>query len=472
MNTYPTNLANDDICAVSTPPGTGGIAVIRLSGPHAIEIADRIWHGRALANAASHTAHFGHLHYPGSDAMLDECVATIFRAPASYTGENVVELAVHGSRFVQRELLDILVQSGARIAEPGEFTRRAFSAGKMDLAQAEAVADVIASTSRASHKIAISQMRGNFSKRLSDLRERLVDIASLLELELDFSEEDVEFASRDRLTQLTSDLIQETTRLKKSFATGNAIKEGIPVAIIGSTNAGKSSLLNTLLDDDRAIVSEIHGTTRDTIEETLTVGDYTFRFIDTAGIRDTSDAIERIGIRRSVQAMEKARIIILVIDAASKLDKTALEHTIGLIDCRSPHPKLIIALNKTDIASHTHDLKTAISDISVPPTDILEISAKTGHGIDRLKEMLQSEAESYLGNNSEDILVTNARHAQALDKALTSCTRLLDGLHTGLPGDLLTQDLRETLQHLASITGEIPSTEILATIFSRFCIGK
>lgn len=293
-------IIEDTICAISTPPGVGGIAVIRISGPQAIAVADRVWHGKSLSETAGHTARFGRITDPSRGGeMLDEAVATVFRAPASFTGEDVVELSVHGSRYVQRRLLEMLTGNGARLAEAGEFTRRAFANGKMDLAQAEAVADVIASNSRASHRLAASQMKGCFSRRLEELRDKLLDLASLLELELDFSEEEVEFASRERLREIATEIHSEVSRLEKSFSAGSAIKDGIPVAIVGPTNAGKSSLLNLLLGEDRAIVSDIHGTTRDTIEDTLEIGDYLFRFIDTAGLRDTSDPIEALEIGRA-----------------------------------------------------------------------------------------------------------------------------------------------------------------------------
>ena len=467
-------MKEDTICAISTPPGIGGIAVARISGSRAIEITDSIWQGRPLAQAASHTAHLG-LVKDKSGNELDQVVATVFRSPRSFTGEDVVEISVHGSKYVQRELIASLIHAGARLAEAGEFTRRAFASGRMDLAEAEAVADVIASNSRAAHRIAISQMRGGFSRRLAELRSRLVDLASLLELELDFSEEEVEFASRDQITQLARDLHNEISRLHRSFAKGNAIKEGIPVAIVGATNAGKSSLLNALLGDDRAIVSDIHGTTRDTIEETIEIGDYQFRFIDTAGIRHTADRIEQIGIDRSLQAIDKARIIIMVIDPTSELPHDLIkrlahpstEPADGLL------PHTIVAINKADIATD-QDLNNTHNalDTLLPQAKTLHISAMNGQGIATLTQAIEQAAATDTGNADEDILVTNARHAQALAQALDSTTRLLQGLDASLPGDLLAQDLRETLHHLATITGQIPSTEILATIFSRFCIGK
>ena len=466
--------SNDTICAISTPPGVGGIAVARVSGPQAIEVTSRIWQGRPLDGVDSHTAHLGNV-TDSRGEMLDQAVATVFVAPKSFTGETVVELAVHGSRFVQRELIASLIKAGARLAEPGEFTRRAFAAGKMDLAEAEAVADVIASNSRAAHRIAISQMKGGFSKRIADLRAKLIDLASLLELELDFSEEEVEFASRTQLRQLASQLNDEISRLHRSFATGNAIKEGIPVAIVGPTNAGKSSLLNALLGDERAIVSDIHGTTRDTIEETLELGDYLFRFIDTAGIRDTADTIERIGIDRSLQAIDKARIIIIVTDATSPLPRDIIDRAVQTQSQSDTPPAIILLRNKIDrldTAESEIDISETLSTPTEGRIEIIPISALTGQGLTTLTDRLQDAARRDCGTADEDTLVTNLRHAQALAQAHQSTTRLLQGLATNLPGDLLAQDLREALHHLSAITGQIPSTEILATIFSRFCIGK
>ena len=459
---------NDTICAISTSPGVGGIAVARISGPQAVEIVSRIWQGKSLHAVESHTAHLGNI----TDAeghILDQAVVTAYLAPRSFTGETVVEIAVHGSRFVQRELIQTLITAGCRLAEPGEFTRRAFAAGKMDLAEAEAVADVIASNSRAAHRIAISQMRGGFSRRIAELRAQLVDLASLLELELDFSEEEVEFASRDKLRQLASNLNDEISRLHRSFATGIAIKEGIPVAIVGPTNAGKSSLLNALLGDERAIVSDIHGTTRDTIEETIELGDYLFRFIDTAGIRNTTDSIERIGIDRSLQALERARIIIIVSDASSPLPEEIISRAVATRTASSTPPHVILLHNKIDKVIDKHQLNI---DNKHPDLINLQISALTGEGLEALTDILKEAAHKDRGVADEDTLVTNIRHAQALAQANESIVRLLQGLDADLPGDLLAQDLREALHHLASITGQIPSTEILETIFSRFCIGK
>lgn len=480
-----TQLTNDTICAISTPPGVGGIAVIRISGPQAIEIAERIWSGTPLTQAKARTLHTGMITDPANNGeMLDQAVAAIFHAPASFTGEDTVELSVHGSRYVQQRLLEILCDNGCRLALPGEFTRRAFANGKIDLAQAEAIADVIASESRAAHRLAASQMKGQFSARLNRLRDKLLEIASLLELELDFSEEEVEFASRSRLTALAQDLHSELTRLADSFAAGNAIKQGIPVAIIGPTNAGKSSLLNLILGQQRAIVSDIHGTTRDTIEDTLAIGDYTFRFIDTAGLRDTDDPIENLGIKRTHQAAASAAITLLVVDATRPLPSPAdlalpadsdtnadtdINADAGSHTAGATRP-VILLLNKTDLPGAITTLQTPLP---YRATDIIPISAHTGEGHDTLLQQLKKHAKALSGDNTQNtILVTNLRHAQALQAAAETTAALLAGLSANIPGDLLAQDLRATIHHLSTITGTLTTPDILASIFSRFCIGK
>lgn len=521
-------IENDTICAISTPAGIGGIAVIRVSGPQSVEIVNSLWEGADLMSAKSHTAHLGELIDPANGGeVVDECVATLFRAPKSYTGEDVVEIAVHGSRWVQREALALLQRNGCRMAMAGEYTRRAVMNGRMDLSQAEGVADVIASTSRAAHRIAVSQMKGGISKKLTALREQLLQLAVYLELELDFSEEDVEFADRRRLIDTAEDIRGELSRLYRSFSKGNAIKEGIPVAIVGATNAGKSSLLNAMLEDDRAIVSDVHGTTRDTIEETLEIGDYLFRFIDTAGLRDTSDPIEQIGIDRSRKAMSRAKIVIAVIDASlpGVIDTIKSGNIASLLPkelttCTydENHPDIIIALNKTDKLSDTSEsiLTPLISHLPGPsqrpkpeadnldPTSvepvpghahvidgmdmkpmsdgdehvshelaIIPISVLAGDGLEKLRDVIRDMASNGDTSETKDgIMITNLRQAEALRQALNSIRPLIEGLRTGLETDLVAQHLRETLAHLSSITGEIPSTEILNTIFSSFCIGK
>ena len=501
----------DTICAVSTAPGVGGIAVIRVSGPQAIAAVDTLWEGKTLDGTPGHHARFGRiLDRAHGGEMLDEAVATVFRAPRSFTGEDVVELSVHGSRYVQRRLLQLLEEAGCRLADAGEFTRRAFANGKMDLAQAEAVADVIASNSRAAHRLAASQMKGAFSRRLEELRDKLLELASLLELELDFSEEDVEFASRARLREIAREVHDEVRRLAESFSAGNAIKEGIPVAIVGPTNAGKSSLLNLLLGEDRAIVSDIHGTTRDTIEDTLEIGDYTFRFIDTAGLRDTADPIEALGIQRSRAAASRAAITILVLDATSmpagmgdgvapgknttdgdsvdsaanstnkgpsaenweknREDSALLKSTLEAVT----DAPLIVLLNKADLVS---DLQAAALPPAIPlphrPCAVIPFSTKTRTGHTDLISTLIAQADLLRGTTDEDtILVTNLRHAASLRAAAESTAAILSGLSASLPGDLIAQDLRATIHHLSSITGTLTTPDILASIFSRFCIGK
>ncbi len=466
MNTYD---INDTIAAISTPAGTGGIAVARVSGPRAIAIVDTVWQGKPLSQAATHTAHLGRIVDPADSQVLDQAVATVFRAPGTFTGQDVVELSVHGSRFIQRELLALLLRQGCRLAMPGEFTRRAYATGRMGLTEAEAVADLIAASSRAAHRIALGQMKGQITRRLASLRDQLRDLASLLELELDFSEEDVEFASRRRLMDIATSVSDEITRLTRSFATGQAIKDGVPVAIIGATNVGKSSLLNQLVGDDRAIVSDIHGTTRDTIEDTAEIGDILFRFIDTAGLRETPDTIEAMGIRRSRDAAGRARIVMAVADATRA---ESLDIIDSAVDAMAPGAKLLIALNKTDLLT-TADADRAITDAGSrwPQAKVTAISALTGQGLDTLRGQLQ-EAAGADQIAADQLLITNARHHQALSEAQTSISRVIDGLDTGLSGDLIAQDLRETLHHLADITPQITTDELLHTIFSRFCIGK
>ena len=463
---------SETICAISTPPGIGGIAVARVSGTDAIEIVSRHWKGANLDKAKSHTAHLGII-TDTDNTPLDQALVTVFKAPNSFTGENVVEISVHGSKYIQRQLINTLISAGARLAEPGEFTRRSFVSGKMDLAQAEAVADMIASSSRAAHRIAMNQMRGGFSTRLKLLREQLLQLASLLELELDFSEEDVEFASRIKLLDSAKEVHSEVSRLLRSFKSGAAIKDGIPVAIFGETNAGKSSLLNAILGDEKAIVSDIHGTTRDIVEDTIEIGDYLFRFMDTAGIRETQDKIESIGIDRSYIALSHARIIILVIDSTQPINPQPFPHIAKAL-AADDSTKLIIAANKSDIAdtdSTISNIKTILTIHNIATdTPIITISAKNRTGINTLTDTLQNLIS---GNTSEsDIMVTNLRHCEALTHASESSARVIEALEANLSGDLIAQDLRETIFHLGTITGNITSQDILSNIFSRFCIGK
>ncbi len=444
------------ICAISTAPGTGGIAVARISGPEAIAIADKVWQGKPLANAATHTAHLGTIIDPADGSALDTGVATVFRGPRSFTGEDVVELSVHGSPWIQRELINLLIRQGARLAEPGEFSRRAFASGRMDLAEVEAVADMIAASSRAAHRIAMSHMRGDFSRRLSSLRDSLIELCALLELELDFSEEDVEFADRSRLIALAKDIHTTVDTMARSFSTGNAIKNGIQVAIVGATNAGKSTLLNRLLGDDKAIVSPIHGTTRDTIEDTVEIGGRLYRFIDTAGLRHTTDPIETIGINRSVAAIGRANLIIWVIDPTAAPDTKTPRHFPDGVP-------VIAVVNKADLS------RSEVPDFS-QATATVRLSALTDTSLAPLTDTIVRLTET--DTTPADMMVTNARHYQALTDAAASTARAISALADNIPADFVAQDLRETIHHLSTITGSITTPDLLSHIFSHFCIGK
>lgn len=460
---------DDTICAVSTPAGVGGIAVVRVSGTDAIKNVMKIWHGADLGNVPSHTLHLGRVADTEGET-LDEVVAAVFRGPRSFTGEDVVELSCHGSVWVQRQLVASLIAAGCRAAEGGEFTRRAFVNGRMDLSQAEAVSDVIASSSRAAHRIAVSQMRGGFSRMLSGLREKLLEFVSLMELELDFSEEDVEFADRTRLIALAEEINGAVSRLADSFAVGNAIKNGFPVAIVGEPNAGKSTLLNRLLHDDKALVSDIRGTTRDVIEDTINLGGLTFRFIDTAGIRHTTDTIETMGIERTFRKLDEASIILWMIDGTQPAANIAAIAAEVLPHAEGKH--LIAVVNKIDqlTESDLQRLKQAVAQ-AAPEADIATISAKDDIAVDTLEQSLVGAA-STADTDPNAVVVTNARHYDALVHAGEAIRRALDGLRSGLSGDFVSQDIRECMHYLGEITGEITTHEILGSIFSRFCIGK
>ncbi len=459
------NFSPDTIAAVSTPNGVGGIAVIRVSGPEAISIVDKAWKGKPLTKAISHTAHLGK--YCGSDgSLLDECVATVFRAPKTFTGEDVVEVSIHGSKWLQREILNDLIHRGARVAEPGEFTRRAFLNGRLDLAQAEGIADLIAASSRAAHRLAFSQTGGNFSRALDSLREKLIEFASLLELELDFSEEDVEFADREKMLELARLILSTIKKLSASYSSGSVLKEGVPVVIAGVPNAGKSSLLNLLLNDDKAIVSDIPGTTRDTIEDTIEIDGVLYRFIDTAGLRESTDVIENIGIERARARMKKAGIVIWLIDPTTPLPPQQDELNRFLKDNPSTH--LILLINKSDlIVNHTSIISTDSTTTTVP----INFSTKTGEGVKELRKRLNEIIkDSY--NSDSDIIVTNARHYEALVKGSEALQRAIEGIENGISGDFIAQDVREALHHLGTITGAITTPTLLQSIFTRFCIGK
>ena len=461
----------DTICAIATAPG-GAIGIIRISGPEAICATERIFVPVAPTSAPlsareAYTLAYGRILNDGGEPV-DEVLVSIFKAPHSYTGEDSVEISCHGSSYILQQVMQLLVRQGCRTAGPGEFTQRAFLNGKMDLSQAEAVADLIASSSAATHRMAMNQMRGGFSRELSALRDKLLHLTSLMELELDFSDhEELEFADRSELSAITEEIEHVINRLVQSFSVGNALKNGIPVAIVGETNAGKSTLLNTLLNEDKAIVSDIHGSTRDVIEDTVNLQGITFRFIDTAGIRDTHDTIESMGIARSFQKMEQANIILWVVDSTqSQTQMEALSHRIFPL-CQEK--RLIILHNKAD---RTPDAALPHTIILPPHTIVLPISAKEKTGITRLQSLLV-EAAALPEINTGDVVVTNPRHYEALTRALKDIRRVQDGLHTHLPNDLVSQDLRECLFHLAEITGgEITTDEVLGNIFKNFCIGK
>ena len=466
----------DTICAPATVPGTGAISVIRVSGPEALSIADKVISCRkgTIADAPGYTIKFGNI-YDASGAVLDEVLVSIFRAPLSYTGENSVEISCHASSYIVSSVMDLLYAAGARAAEPGEFTQRAFLNGKMDLAQAEAVADVIASQNAAAHRIAFKQMKGGFSSELKGMRSELLELVSLMELELDFSEEEVEFADRTRLGELLTALIAHISKLVDSFKLGNAIKNGVPVAIAGATNTGKSTLLNALLGEERAIVSDIHGTTRDTVEETLNIDGVLFRFIDTAGLRETDEIVEKIGIERTFKKISEASIVLGMIDLTRDYESTCetIREIISKVDFSSQ--KLFFLLNKTDICAAESNstvvnyIVSTLDNKGVAP--IIPISAKTGAGIDTLRSELAASQRDILAD-SDTTLVTNQRHVQALADARTALLRAQDGLALNIPTELISQDIRECIYALSSISEGISSQDVLINIFSNFCIGK
>ena len=464
----------DTICAVSTAPGAGGIAVIRISGPEAIAICNTIFvprtAGKGLLSQKAYTLRYGSIRR--GEELIDEVLIALFRAPHSFTGEDTVEITCHGSVYIQQQIMQLLIERGCRSALPGEYTQRAFMNGKMDLSQAEAVADLIASTSAGQHRLALNQMRGGFSHELKNLREQLLHITSLMELELDFSDhEELEFADRSELSTLAAHIETVISRLANSFSVGNAIKNGIPVAIIGETNAGKSTLLNVLLNEDKAIVSDIHGTTRDVIEDTINIGGITFRFIDTAGIRETHDVIESIGIERTFQKLDQANIVLWMIDAAdASLQIAQLSEKILP---RSEGKQLILVFNKADLLTGTSDVISVRRNVASLPENVksIFISAKKREHIDELQDpLIQAAHIPSLSQN--DIIVTNIRHYEALTHALESIHRVQEGLSANLSGDFISQDLRECIFHLSDIVGEVTTDQVLGNIFERFCIGK
>lgn len=497
-------LNEDIICAIATPAGRGAIAVIRLSGEGAIALTDTIFRspsGKKMTSQQPNTLHFGRI-YEGNK-IIDEVLVSLFHAPHSFTGEESVEISCHGSTYIQQKIVELLLSHGSRMAQPGEFTRRAFRNGKFDLSQAEAVADLIASTSQISHHVAMNQMRGGFAHQLNELRETLLQFVSLIELELDFSEEDVKFADRGQLHELTEKIENKIEKLANSFKLGNAIKNGIPVAIIGETNAGKSTLLNALLNEEKAIVSDIHGTTRDTIEDTVNISGILFRFIDTAGIRQTADTLENMSIERTFRKIEQASIVLWVIDLTAPEEN--LRQTAEAIIPKLDNKQVILLFNKADLLSPEKSAEEEqkypailpFSSLLAPvendrkktnhPTvevttqkqhlspelkvQHLYISAKTQQNLDQLQSLLVKMAHiPQIGEN--DVIVTNLRHYQALKKALEAIRRVKKGLEEDVSGDFLSQDIRECMFYLGEITGQITTDEILDNIFSRFCIGK
>lgn len=477
------NNTDDTIVALATPAGTGAIGVIRLSGPEAIAIANSVFSGKDLSKQASHTIHLGHI-VDGS-AILDEVLVSLFIAPRSYTREDVVEISCHGSAYILESVIKLLIKKGARAANPGEFTLRAFLNGQLDLSQAEAVADLIASNSKASQQVALQQLRGGFSSQLQSLRDQLVQFASLIELELDFAEEDVEFANRDQLKKLIGEINMVIGGLIRSFELGNAIKQGVNTVIAGRPNAGKSTLLNALLNEERAIVSHIPGTTRDTIEEVLNINGINFRLIDTAGIREATDAIEKIGVERTMEKISQSALLIYVFDAATiKADELAQD----IENLQKPGVKMLIAANKIDLLSPEvrksespeegkifHLLSPEVRKSGSPEAGetfpgLIEISAKEKLNIDELKQHIYSAAiKDRL--NGEETLVTNIRHLEALQKTEEALNRVLNGMDS-VTSDFLSLDIKQALHYLGQITGEVTTDDLLENIFSKFCIGK
>ncbi|MGG7663533.1 tRNA uridine-5-carboxymethylaminomethyl(34) synthesis GTPase MnmE [Dyadobacter sp. BHUBP1] len=443
------------ICALATPSGVGAIGVIRVSGLGSIAMVNSVFKGKNLENAESHTVHFGTIN--AGDEIIDEVLVSVFKTPRSFTKEDSVEISCHGSDYIIRQILKLLITKGARVAKPGEFTQRAFLNGQFDLVQAEAVADLIAADSQASHKTALNQLRGGFSKKLASLRSELIHFASLIELELDFGEEDVEFAQRDDLRRLINALLSTIEPLISSFDFGNAIKEGVPVAIIGSPNVGKSTLLNALLNEEKAIVTSIAGTTRDVIEDTIVLDGLKFRFIDTAGIRETNDVVESIGIGRSKAAMDKADIVIFLFDS-----EVTLAENRALAASLPASKEVLFVLNKTDI-------NPSLASELAGSLDIIPISAHTQQNLPALTRKLVSLVH---GQAAGDTVVTNLRHYEHLMKTSDSLTDVLNGLSLGVTGDFLAQDIRLALHHLGEITGTIVTDDLLDNIFSKFCIGK
>lgn len=462
----------DTICAIATAQG-GAIGSIRVSGPEAISITSRIFKpaksSKLLGEQKPYTLTFGRIY--DEEEIIDEVLISLFRAPHSYTGEDSTEITCHGSSYILQQIMQLLLKNGCRMAQPGEYTQRAFLNGKMDLSQAEAVADLIASSSAATHRLAMSQMRGGFSKELTDLRHKLLNFTSMIELELDFSEEDVEFADRSALRKLANEIEHVISRLVHSFSVGNVIKNGVPVAIIGETNAGKSTLLNVLLNEEKAIVSDIHGTTRDVIEDTVNIGGITFRFIDTAGIRETNDTIESLGIERTFQKLDQAEIVLWIVDSLEA--STQIKQLLEKIVPRCEGKQLIVVFNKADLIKEKQkeELATLLKNFPLECTNYIFISAKHRNNTDELQSKLINAAHLPTVTQN-DIIITNVRHYDALSRALDSIHRVLNGLETQISGDFLSQDIRECIFYISDIAGEVTNDMVLQNIFKNFCIGK
>jgi len=465
-------LNQETIVALATPAGAGAVAIIRISGNDAIKIANEVFQSvsnKDLTRQKTHTIHLGHI--IDGQKTLDQVLVSVFRNPNSYTGEDVIEISCHGSVFIQQQIIQLLLRKGCRMAQPGEFTLRSFLNGKMDLSQAEAVADLINSDNEASHQIAMQQMRGGFSSEIAKLREELLNFASLIELELDFSEEDVEFADRSQFKELLTRIEFVLKRLIDSFAVGNVIKNGIPVAIVGEPNVGKSTLLNALLNEERAIVSDIAGTTRDTIEDELVIDGIGFRFIDTAGIRDTKDVVENIGIQKTFEKIEQAQVVILLLDA-KELQVSSFKFQVEIEKIKNKYPQkpLVVIINKVDLLSEQelNVIKTELETLNLKPETI---SAKQKIGIEELKNTLLSFVNTGALRNNETI-VTNTRHYDSLLKALEEIQKVRFGLESGLSADLMAIDIRQALYYFGEITGQVSNDELLGNIFANFCIGK
>ncbi|WP_405416226.1 tRNA uridine-5-carboxymethylaminomethyl(34) synthesis GTPase MnmE [Maribacter sp. Asnod1-A12] len=464
-------IQTDTIIALATPAGAGAIAVIRLSGPDALTIASKQFEsvsGKILENQKSHTIHLGYIN--DGENILDQALVSIFKNPHSYTGENVIEISCHGSPYIQQQIIQLFLRNGCRTADAGEFTLRAFLNGKMDLSQAEAVADLISSDNAASHQIAVQQMRGGFSNEIKQLRTELLNFASLIELELDFSEEDVEFADRTQFKELLTRIQKVLQGLIDSFAVGNVIKNGIPVAIVGEPNVGKSTLLNAFLNEERALVSDIAGTTRDTIEDEISIGGIGFRFIDTAGIRETQDVVEGMGIKRTFEKIEQAQVILLLVDGSKILadDKKLKNIVIDFEKIKNQNPlkPLVLLVNKADTLSEDEKNK-----IGTYLDDVKYLSAKTGEGVEELQNSLLEFVNTGALRNNETI-VTNTRHYNSLLKALEEIEKVQFGMKAELSSDLMAIDVKEALYHLGEITGQVTNDELLGNIFANFCIGK